>query len=105
MEKVEKVVGEGSTRRGVLLDKHIEAFSSLADAQSGNLVGGRVFIGVLFLQLKTAISDFDLLRSNRGTAYVLIESATVTRQTMFIKKPAWTKNIGQCRLDRKRQYH
>ena len=47
MEKVEKVVGEGSTRRGVLLDKldvHIEAFSSLADAQSGNLVGGRVSI-------------------------------------------------------------
>ena len=47
MKKVEKVVGEGSTRRGVLLDKHIEAFSSLADAQSGNLVGGRVFIRVL----------------------------------------------------------
>ena len=64
MKKVEKVVGEGSTRRGVLLDKHIEAFSSLADAQSGNLVGGRVFISTI----KTAISDFDLLRSNKGTA-------------------------------------
>ena len=69
VEKVEKVVGEGSTRRGVLLDNvHIEAFSSLADAQSGNLVGGRVFIRVLLLQKKTAISDLDLLRSNKGTA-------------------------------------
>ena len=57
-------MGKGSTRRGVLLDKHIEAFSSLADAQSGNLVGGRVFISTI----KTAISDFDLLRSNKGTA-------------------------------------
>ena len=62
---VEKV-GEGSTRRGLLLDNvHIEAFSNLADAQSGNLVGRRVFITDLLLH---TFSDFDLLRSNKGTA-------------------------------------
>ena len=61
------MVGEGLIRRGVLLDNvHIEAFSSLADAQSGNLVGS--FHKSFIITIKTAISDFDLLRSNKGTA-------------------------------------